>query len=472
MTENDVKFNKELFVQKIETRLADSYDIICEVGRGAFSKVYEIKHKNTGEIRACKYIKKENFQKEDLERFKKEIEILIKSDHPNIIKLFEIVETPKSFYLIMEKCDGGSLSNKIDQRIKTKKPYDEKILSELIYQLASAINYYHKIGICHRDLKPDNILFVNLGGMENNPLKIIDFGLGKLNKNKGKLESVVGSILYMAPEVLNGSYNEKCDIWSLGVILYTLISGVLPFLGQNDGETKMKIILMKYNIEKDFQGASEEVKDLIKHMLVKESERYSAQDILNHKWVKKEKKFPNNSEFLENNLKVYQKMDIFEKKIITFIASRLNENEIKNLTNFFNIFDKNSDGIININEFSRGISELSTKKLSKEEIEELFKNIDTNKDRKIEYTEFLASCINKDLYLNKDKLREVFEAFDKKKIGKICVEDIISVLKLDDNSAIKPKEVFRKLDTANEGKIEFDQFIKMICILISDSINK
>ena len=376
----------------------------------------------------------------------------------------------------MEKCSGGSLFNKIQQRIKTKILFNEKILSDIIRQIASAINYFNKIGICHRDLKPDNILFLNLGDMENNPLKIIDFGLGHLfNSNKkinSKLNSIVGSALYMAPEVLKGSYTEKCDIWSLGVILYFLLAGVPPFIGQNDSETKIKIYQGKYDIEKNLKSASDEVKDLIKHMLVPENERYSIQDVLDHKWIKKEKIFPDNSEILENQLKIYQKMDIFTKIIISFIASRLNENEVKNLVHFFNAFDKNSDGVINIKEFTKGISEISREKFKNEEIESIFKNIDTNKDEKIEYTEFIASCINKDLYLNKDKLRDIFESLDRKKIGKISVEDIISVLKLDDNSVVKPKEVFKKIDSDNDGKIDFDEFIKMICIIISDSLSK
>ena len=470
---NNKKFSKENFVPTLETPLLDSYDVIYEMGSGAYSKVYEVKHKISGQIRACKYIKKKDFKKEDIERFKKEIEILKKSDHPNIVKLYEVFETENSFYLIMEKCNGGNLSYKIEQRINTQILFDEKILSEVFGQIASAIKYCHDLGICHRDLKPENICFLNMGDMENNTVKIIDFGLGKMQDIGMKLKTLVGTLLYMPPEVLKNNYSEKCDIWSMGVILYFLIAGVPPFFGADDFQIKMKINSMKYDkLEGEkWNSTSKEVKDLISHMLVKEEERYSAKDVLNHVWIKKEDIFPKDSKQMFKQLKIYQKMDNFQKKIFMFIASRTNENEINQIKEFFDAFDKNDDGRITFEEFYNGVLKFS-KNIKKEEVKKIFKNIDINKSGRIEYTEFIAACINENLYFDKNRLLEVYHFIDKNNIGKISKDDIASELQLDNECSEKLGNLMNKLSHDNDGKIDFEQFVKMVSLIISNALNK
>ena len=478
MSDCNKSFGKEDLIFDQESPLMDSYEMNFEIGHGAFSKVYQLKHKSTGEIRACKYISKENFKEEALINFKNECKILRESDHPNIVKLYEIFETDKSFYLIMENCDGGSLSIKIDERINHKKPFDENILSELFRQIASAIKYIHDKNICHRDLKPDNICFTKMGQMENNTAKLIDFGLGKLMKTKNEiLDTIVGSPLFVAPEVLLGNYTKKCDIWSLGVILFILVGGYPPFLGNDNGDTNMKIKKMKYKFKEDnFKDASDEVIDLIKHCLVKEEERFDIEQVLEHKWIKKEKKFPNNTENiydkLESNLRLYQKMENFEKKIIRFIAMRLNENEVKKLEKFFIALDKDNNGTLSKEEFLSGINGIEEFNLTEKEIQNIFKKIDTNKNKKLEYTEFISAIIDKDIYLNKGKLREVFDAIDKNKNGKISKIDIRNVLNLVEDCVKKFEKLMEEIGKGKDDEINFEQFFKMICQIISDNMNK
>lgn len=474
-------FGKIDYIENVAKPLKDLYTVNYEIGRGAYSKVYEVKLKNEEEvsgeddkIRACKYISKQNFREEDLVKFKKEIEILKVVDHPNIVKLYQLFETSNSFYLIMEKLEGGNLFNKIQQRINTQTLFDENVLSELIRQITSAIQYCHKKGICHRDLKPENICFTKLGSMKNNSIKIIDFGFGKYMKDdKKETHSQVGSIFYMAPEVFENNYSKKCDIWSIGVILYFLIEGKPPFVGANDGETKMKIKSMDYKFSKEWEKYSEDVKDLIKHMLVGEEERYTAEQVLKHRWIKKEDKdFPKDSEDNLNQIKHYKKMDNFGKKIILFIASRLNSKSEERLKNFFVALDRDNDGTISYNEFEDGIKNVSKENLRDSQIKALFDNIDTNKDGNLEYTEIIASCINEGYYLNRNNLREIFDAIDRNKKGKISKEDIISVLKLDETYLPNFEIYFNQLEKDEEGKIDFGEFIKMITIIIAEPLKK
>ena len=469
------KFDKSDFIFKLETPLLDSYEVNYEIGSGAYSKVYEVKEKASGDIRACKYITKKDFQEEDIKKFEKEITILREFDHPNIIKLYDYFNTPNSFYLIMEKCNGGNLYYKILERINLEKMFDEKILSNVFYQITSAINYCHKKGVCHRDLKPENICFLNLGNMENNPLKIIDFGFGRVISPKKKLESQVGTALYMAPEVIQQHYNEKCDIWSIGVMLFFIISGKPPFIGENEMEIKKKILSIDYKFNDSWKNVSDDAKDLISHMLVKEDNRFTAEQVLQHPWIKKYNENPINTRISINEinqLKLYQKMDEFEQKIITFISNRIPQNDIINIKNFFVFLDHNDDGRISFEEFSKGILGLPSVNIKKEELKPIFDKIDTNEDGTIEYTEFISSCVNVNLYLKKEYLVQVFEAFDKTKKGKISMDDIKTVLGLNANCCKRLKTLFYKLDKNDDGKIDLGEFIKLFSIIISQTLNR
>jgi calcium-dependent protein kinase len=203
-----------------------------------------VKNKTTGEKRACKQLTKGKIA--NMEKFTIEINIMIKMDHPNIIKLYEVFEDNRYIHLIMEMCTGGELFDRIIDRINKKKLFTEKEAAIIFKQMMSAICYCHGQKICHRDLKPENLLLCN--NSEDSPIKVIDFGLSKIfTDNNRKMTTKVGTAYYVSPEVLAGDYDEKCDIWSAGVILYILLTGEPPFNGPNDNEIYKKIIAKKYS---------------------------------------------------------------------------------------------------------------------------------------------------------------------------------------------------------------------------------
>ncbi len=242
--DNAISFGKKNFVSKLDGTFLDNYDVIKQLGKGGYGKVYEVKNKKTGEIRACKHLSKLSIK--NLAKFELEINILIKADHPNIIKLYEIFQSQRSLYLVMEEWKGGEVFDRIIDHIQNKEMYSEKDAANIFEKLMSAVQYCHNNGICHRDLKPENLLYLNEGSEKDNPIKVIDFGLSQIFINR-RLSTKVGTAYYVSPEILKGDYTEKCDIWSAGVILYILLSGDPPFNGPDDSSIYSKIASLKYS---------------------------------------------------------------------------------------------------------------------------------------------------------------------------------------------------------------------------------
>jgi calcium-dependent protein kinase len=170
---------------------------------------------------------------------------MIQIDHPNVIKLYEIFEDKRYIYLVMEMCSGGELFDRIYEKINEHKTYTEKEAARIFKQMMTAICHCHSNKICHRDLKPENLLFLN---KSDEDLKVIDFGLSRVFGEKDHImHTKVGTAYYVSPEILKGDYDEKCDIWSSGVILYILLTGIPPFNGESDNDIYRKIAKKKFS---------------------------------------------------------------------------------------------------------------------------------------------------------------------------------------------------------------------------------
>lgn len=153
-------------------------------------------------------------------------------DHPNIVRLFEVFQDDKRFYLVTELCTGGELFDEITKRSH----FSEADAALITKQVLSAVAYCHSKNICHRDLKPENILLDSKAADSSNSIKVIDFGASQKFDPSKKMNQIYGTAYYIAPEILKSDYNEKCDVWSVGVILFILLSGRPPFGGDNDKE--------------------------------------------------------------------------------------------------------------------------------------------------------------------------------------------------------------------------------------------
>ena len=463
MKENaTIKYGKKNFVGKSEGLFLDNYDVIRQLGKGGYGKVYEVKNKKSGDIRACKHLSKLSLK--NLEKFEREIEILIRSDHPNIIKLYEVFESQRSLYLVMEECKGGEIFDRIIQHIQKKEMYSEKDAATIFQQVMSAIEYCHNNGICHRDLKPENILYLNEGAEKDNPIKVIDFGLSQVISSDKKLSTKVGTAYYVSPEILLGEYTEKCDIWSAGVILYIILSGDPPFNGSNDHAIYTKISKMKFTFpEKKWKNISNEAKDLISHMITPEKERYTAKQVLSHPWFSNASTVPLSELNFDSSFFVdYEKSSELKKMTLLFIASRLDENEINNLKKSFEAIDNSKDGQITFEELKSGLIQLKSNKMNENEIKELFDLIDVDQNGKIDYTEFLAATLQKKNYLRNERLLEAFCMFDKDNSGQITKDELLQALKAEKSQEKEVEKYIQAVDKNGDGKIDYKEFLDLM----------
>lgn len=276
------QISAEQFIKTKIGSFAADYKMGKVLGEGAYGRVCLISHKKTEIIRAMKMIKKSSMKKEAKMELLTEVSILKMLDHPNIVKLTEIYEDERYYYLIQEYCSGGELFDKIQEFHS----FSERQAAEYIRQVLSAIFYCHEKGIVHRDLKPENLLLESKKA--NAQLKVIDFGVSMKYKKGERMHEKYGTPYYIAPEVLNRNYDEKCDIWSCGVILYILLCGYPPFNGPTDVEIMKSVKCGKYTFDDpDWKNISKEAKSLISRMLTySPSKRVSAKEALEDPWIK------------------------------------------------------------------------------------------------------------------------------------------------------------------------------------------
>jgi len=228
-------------------------------------------------------LKKKKLKEEALVRLKSEIDIMAKLDHPSIVKLYEAYDTKKLTVLILELITGGEL---FDALVNREGPYYEGDAKDIVLNIVRGVRYMHSMGICHRDLKPENILLINSNDAKN--IKITDFGLSK-DFSRETLITSVGTASYAAPEVLLGRpYTPGCDVWSIGVIAFILLSAEFPFYGPDEPTVFRAILSMKYKFREDIWGdnkVSEEAKDFISKIFVGATKRLTAEQCLQHPWL-------------------------------------------------------------------------------------------------------------------------------------------------------------------------------------------
>ena len=462
--------------------IEDNYKIISKLGKGSFGSVFKVQNIKTNEIRALKVIKKTSIiYQDDDHKFLKEIEILIKLEHPNIIKIYEYYTDDINFYLITDYISNGELYNYVYKA----KSFNERQTQYIMKQVLCAVNYLHLNNIAHRDIKLENILVeqeITSNDEQLLNVKLIDFGTSNYVKteNTNYFTVKVGSPFYMAPEVLNKKYNNKCDIWSCGVIMFMLLRGHPPFKGENQEELFKSIQndIINYN---EMTELSELAKELMSKMLERNVDlRYSADECLKHKWMKiyNEKSEVMKKEVVTsalNNISNYNATEKLQQATMAYIVHFISFNkEVEDLKTVFNEFDKNKDGLLSFEEIDHAFTRYCTNKglqnfTQKNKLIQMLDEIDTEKTGHISYEQFLRISIDQREILNENNLRSAFEKFDTNKDGKLSKEEIKNVLGIKDFAYVN--ELLKLVDENKDGFISFEEFKSLMdCVLTKQKV--
>ena len=470
-----IKLTNSTIVADSKTDAEHDYKKLQILGEGTFATVYEAQNRITDIMRAMKIIKRQKRCSEQEKReITNEISILKTMDHPNIVKIFEFYSNKDSYSIIMEYCRGGPLVSEI----KSYGPFDEKYTAYVMYQIFSAINYCHNMNIIHRDLKPENILIVSKNKSNNYPnIKIGDFGMSKVVEKNAIQNLFVGTIYYVAPEVIKKKYNEKCDIWSCGVIMYVLLTKKPPFDGDMAEEIIASIEKGEYDLKSPpFDKISKSALDLIQKLLNKDVEkRISAEEALNHPWFKEHQSRELYNKILDqnivqkllNNLKKYKKSSIIQETALAYLVHNFPQmKDVINACKLFNQIDLNGDGKITEHELYKGLCTKIKSDTLEEEVRNIYQKLDMDDDGYIEYEEFVRAAVSKEKFMGDNVLKFAFRFFDKDNSGKIDFEEIEKVFKKSVTDKDHVEEALNKIiyeaDLNRDGKISFDEFSRVM----------
>eukprot|EP00440_Ansanella_granifera_P033090 gb/GFBE01035903.1/.p1 GENE.gb/GFBE01035903.1/~~gb/GFBE01035903.1/.p1 ORF type:complete len:410 (+),score=122.36 gb/GFBE01035903.1/:1-1230(+) len=248
------------------------------LGTGLSGEVKQAICRSTGRHVATKTLAKANLSDKKLRQLQQEVDIHLEMDHPNIVQLDGVYETESEVTLVMEKLEGGEVFD----RLLVHEKMDEKSTASIIQQTLQAIEHMHDKGCMHRDVKLENLVFSHKDGQE---VKLIDFGFSTRWNGVDKVSDKCGTLHYVAPEVLAGSYSDKCDVWSVGVVAYMLLTGKSLYYGENEAVAQ-KIKKGKMDISRVFLALSPATQNFVRALLHTDpSKRLSAREALEHPWL-------------------------------------------------------------------------------------------------------------------------------------------------------------------------------------------
>ncbi|GMN51591.1 hypothetical protein TIFTF001_020737 [Ficus carica] len=526
--------------------IKEYYTLGKELGRGQFGVTYLCTENSTGRQYACKSISKRKLvSKNDKEDMKREIQIMQHlSGQPNIVEFKGTYEDKQSVNLVMELCAGGELFD----RIIAKGHYSERAAASICRAIVKVVHNCHFMGVMHRDLKPENFLLsskdesallkaTDFGlsvfieddylfrtlvlelssvgrGVQGLRSQVRNLGARLtwwfLNHNPAELEfpntflvtsvlssgslvrvdrktyrDIVGSAYYVAPEVLKRKYGREIDIWSAGVILYILLSGVPPFWGETEKAIFDAILEGEIDFDSEpWPSISYSAKDLIRKMLTHDPKKritpsgvlgHNYQTIMGchgkgnefgtekHPWIKEggASDKPIDSAVL-SRMKQFRAMNKLKKLALKVIAENLSEEEIQGLKAMFTNIDTDNSGSITYDELKSGLARLGSK-LTETEVKQLMEAADVDGNGTIDYIEFITATMHRHRLEREEHLYKAFQFFDKDSSGFITRDELETAMKdygMGDEATIR--EIISEVDTDNDGRINYSEFCAMM----------
>ncbi|KAL8234353.1 hypothetical protein R6Q59_020453 [Mikania micrantha] len=441
--------------------IRDLYKLGQKLGQGQFGTTYLCTENSTGVNYACKSISKRKLiSKEDVEDVRREIQIMHHlTGHKNIVTIKGAFEDPLYVHIVMELCNGGELFDRIIQRGQ----YSERKAAKLTKIIVGVVEACHSLGVMHRDLKPENFLLVNKD--DDFSLKAIDFGLSIFFKPGQIFTDVVGSPYYVAPEVLLKHYGPEADVWTAGVMLYILLSGVPPFWA----ETQQGIFDAVLKAHVDFESEpwpliSDSGKDLIRKMLCSHpAKRLTAHQVLCHPWICENGVAPDRAldPAVLSRLKQFSAMNKLKKMALRVIAESLSEEEIAGLREMFKAMDTDNSGAITFDELKAGLKRFGST-LKDTEIRDLMDAADVDNSGTIDYGEFVAATMHLNKLDREEHLIAAFRYFDKDGSGYITVDELQQACTDHNMTDFLVEDIIKEVDQDNDGRIDYGEFVAMM----------
>jgi calcium-dependent protein kinase len=460
----EIRVSVHQFVERRHSNVEETYELEQELGRGSFGKVVLGRHRELGVVRAIKTIAREG--NECAGDFCAEVEILKKIDHPNVMKVFELYEDTTSFHLVTEFVEGGPLFEMLEEF----KQLPEQVASDFTRQLLAAVAYCHSNGIVHRDLKLENVLLDSRSFKAS--IKVIDFGLSTLLTSNQRLTQQLGSAYYMAPEVFDGDYDEKCDIWSCGVLVFAMLSGKLPFTGFSTREVMYKVKEGNPSFSLPaWAGISREAAAFTKRLLCSDPElRMNAAAALQDPWLTSRVTTKEVELMTLTSLSSFPTTEKLQHAVLTVIASHLGKTEEANqLRQEFSSIDKNSDGRLSKEEICAAYA-VHGNTLTLQEVCRILDQIDIDGSGFIDFTEFLMACMRSDNFTSEANLKYAFKLFDIDNSQTISAAEIRRVLGREVEASEQVwSEILMKVDKNHDGEIDFEEFKGMIHRLLESN---
>ncbi|CAN8321250.1 unnamed protein product [Cochlearia groenlandica] len=439
-----------------------------EIGRGHFGYTCSAKFKK-GELKnqvvAVKIIPKAKMKTSiAIEDVRREVKILqALSGHKNLVQFYDAFEDNYNVYIAMELCEGGELLDRIQAR---GGKYSENAAKTVIIQILNVVAFCHLQGVVHRDLKPENFLYTSKE--ENSQLKAIDFGLSDFVKPDQRLNDIVGSAYYVAPEVLHKSYTTEADVWSIGVIAYILLSGTRPFWAKTESGVFRAVLKADPSFHKPpWPSLSYEAKDFVKRLLFKDPRRrMSASQALMHPWIRgynTDTNIPFDI-LIFKQIKAYLQSSSLRKAALKALSKTLTTDEIVYLQTQFSLLAPNKDGFITLDNIRLALSSNATHSMKETRVQEFLALLNGFKHRGMDFEEFCSASLNvhqqESLDCWEHSIRHVYELFDKNNNRAIVIEELASELGV--GPSIPVHSILHDWIRHSDGKLSFFGFVKLL----------
>ncbi|XP_030934728.1 CDPK-related kinase 3-like isoform X3 [Quercus lobata] len=394
-----------------------------------------------------------------IEDVRREVKILkALSGHNNLVKFHDAFEDANNVYIVMELCEGGEL---LDRILARGGRYMEEDAKTIIVQILSVVSYCHLQGVVHRDLKPENFLFVTKD--EDTPMKVIDFGLSDFIRPDQRLNDIVGSAYYVAPEVLHRSYSVEADLWSIGVITYILLCGSRPFWARTESGIFRSVLRADPNFDDSpWPIVTPEAKDFVRRLLNKDHrKRMTAAQALTHPWLRDENRAVPLDILIYKLVKSYIRATPFKRAALKALSKALTEDELVYLKAQFRLLDP-KNGCVSLENFRAALMRNTTDAMKESKVSDILNLMDPLSYKRMDFEEFCAAAIStyqlEALEGWENIASSAFEYFEQEGNRVISVEELAQELNLGPQAHPLLKDWIRDSDR----KLSFLGFTKFL----------